>query len=130
MKKLASPRTLLITAVFAALTILPFVVSAQSYQYQCIFDASPSGWIKVDLFYSTMIARCGTSIYQTPNTAKLEQYSNKPIGATMEVCISTYYSPTPAGWQNTGNYYFAGYGRCGSSFSSTSPNVRTIQRVQ
>lgn len=77
-----------------------------------------------------MFSRCGTSIYQTPNTAKLEQYSNKPVGTVMEVCISTYYSPTPAGWQNTGNYYFAGYGRCGSSFSSTNPNVRTIQRMQ
>jgi hypothetical protein len=129
MRKSASLRTLFMTAVFAGLTLLPFAASAQTYQYQCIFDTSPAGWIKVDLFYSTMFARCGTSIYQTANTAKLEQYSNKAIGATMGVCISTYYSPTPAGWQNTGYYYFAGYGVCGSSPSSTSPNMRTIQRV-
>lgn len=60
----------------------------------CDTDRLPRGWLKVgDRWNPT---KCGSPVTIEYNVWEVERYTNKPLGAEMEVCAEM---PTPEGWE-------------------------------
>ncbi|HWS55516.1 MAG TPA: hypothetical protein VN228_15365 [Pyrinomonadaceae bacterium] len=88
----------------------------------CDTDRLPRGWVKVgDRWNPTKCGNPATIVY---NVWEVERYTNKPVGAELEVCADT---PTPSGWIEVSARWNPA--TCGHP-TGISDNVKKIKRVR
>jgi hypothetical protein len=88
----------------------------------CDTDRLPRGWLKVGDRWNP--AKCGNPPTVVYNVWEVERYTNKPVGAEMEVCADT---PTPRGWVEVGARWNPT--TCGHP-TGIEDNVKKIKRVR
>jgi len=103
----------------AKLTLLFFMSASQAEAAQQVCAGSvPSGWIKINDSWGS--SSCGSPPSTVRNVWTIAQYSNKPVGFTMEVCNGT----VPDGWGIVGTN--TSLSTCMSP--SQTKNIMTIRR--
>ena len=60
----------------------------------------PKGWIKINDHWSP--TSCGNPTQIVYNVCTIEKYSDKPVGAEMDVCAD---APTPEGWADIDTFW-------------------------